>query len=183
MNTLVVNFSGRQSNGKGNCEQVGRYIIELLGEDSKLINYSTLNISPCNRCEYECLFNTPVQCRFSCDDLSSLYDAIQSSDFIYFIIPVYSDYPCSNYFTFRERGQGYFNDENYLEFSGKIIKFVIISNTGYYNVLNVIKNDFPNIHDDSILLLSSNDYGQKSKDGCLHSAAGVKEKIKHFIDT
>ena len=180
MDVLVVNFSGRISNGKGNGIGIGKFIIENFGNKSVLINYSDKEINSCNGCDYDCFYSRS-NCKYFNDDLVSLYDVILQFKHIYYIIPVYSDFPCSNYFAFRERGQCYFNDERYELYSDKQIKFIVLANTGYNNVQNIIKNDFPHTKDSHFLRLGSSDYGLKSADGNLMNNNDVRRKIRDFI--
>jgi hypothetical protein len=103
------------------------------------------------------------------------------SDLAVFVIPVYSEYPCSNYFIFRERSQSYFDDVKYERYLTLRKKFIIIANSGYLNAVNVIRNDFNDIDEKSILNLSSNTYRTKSVLGNLIEFEGVRTQIKEFL--
>ena len=64
-----------------------------------------------------------------------ILDAIVQSEMTYFILPNYSDYPCSNYFVFNERSQCYFQGkpkllDDYLKVPKRSI---VVSNTNTEN--------------------------------------------------
>ena len=178
MKILIINFSGRTKGGNG--EQIANFIYKtLINEEVSIINVSSLNISGCKNCSYECLNNSI--CRYINDDTVQLYDQILASDLIIHIIPVYSDYPCSNYFVFRERSQCYFNEETYDIYVKINKKFIIIANSGYDNTIGVIRNDFSSIYNSNILNISSNKYNTKSVYGNLMEYAEVREEVSKFI--
>jgi multimeric flavodoxin WrbA len=179
MKTLVVNFSGKISVGNG--ESIGRFICDASCHAPQLINYRDLRIHACSCCNYECFLDNN-HCRYITDDLVALYDSILCADKVFFIIPVYSDYPCSNYFSFRERSQCYFDETSFEKYQNLNIKFVVIANNGFENTVQVIHSDFPLLDDKTILQLSSERYNTKSINGDLLQYDDVRERILGFMD-
>lgn len=179
MQTLVLNFSGKA--GMGNGESLGRFICDSVTHGARLINYRDLRITACNRCNYEC-FKKNTHCRYIDDDLAPLYDDILSAGSVIFIIPVYSDYPCSNYFSFRERAQCYFDETSFEKYQNMNVKFIIIANTGYENVLQVIHSDFPSVDGKAVLQLSSEHYHTRSVNGDLLQYEDLRERIRRFME-
>ena len=176
--TTIVNFSGRSSDGNG--EKLSKFVNGLLEGKAGLINFSSLNVSGCNRCDYECLRRD--SCKYINDDVKKLYDILLKSDCIIFIIPVYCNYPCSNYFVFHERAQCCFNEENYDKYVSKPIKFIIIANSGYENVMGVLRDDFKKIAEEDVVVLGSRKYGTKSVNGDLIEYDEVKQEIRRLLD-
>lgn len=178
METLLLDFSGRSDGGNG--KKVMEYINSRLNSACKMLRICDMNIHPCNQCGYECLKNTP--CKYADDDIKYLYDEILSSDQIFFLIPVYADYPCSNYFVFHERAQSYFfNEDIYRKYLKKNIRFIILANNGFENVLRVLEDDFGQINIQNMLQLSSGEYHAKSVDGDLITYDAVQTKIKNWL--
>lgn len=178
MKTVVINFSGRFADGNG--EKLCAFVQNTLGLKTQVMKVASMNIHSCNKCDYECL-KSENACRYSSDDLFSMYDSILDSDLAVFIIPVYSEYPCSNYFVFRERSQGYFNDVNYQQYLNINKKFIILANNGYENTVNIIRSDFRDLDESCFLNLCSNHYNTKSVYGNLLEYEDVRKKIEDFI--
>lgn len=64
------------------------------------------------------------------------------SDVVFYVVPNYSDFPCSNFFIFNERGQCYFRGtekrmEKYLSVKKK---FIVVSNTGEDNFIRAFRD-------------------------------------------
>lgn len=135
MKILLINFSSRKL---GNCNSITKFIEDNLKDEIKSISFSSLSIKSCGDCNYEC-FNKRLDCPFISDDVYELYEEICKSDLVYFIIPNYCDYPCSNFFKFNERSLCYFSGmSNLLEKYESINKrYIVISNTEKDNFIKV----------------------------------------------
>ncbi|QSX06480.1 flavodoxin family protein [Sedimentibacter sp. zth1] len=180
MKIVIVNFSGKLKNGNG--EKISLYIKKLLCKNEvQIINFKQLNINSCNMCNYEC-FEKMSSCRYIDDDIKFVYDSLINADYNIYIIPIYSDYPCSNYFAFRERSQCYFDEVIYNKYSVIRKSFIIIGNSGFENTYNIVHNDYKDINRDSFLQLSSNKYSTKSINGDLITFDGIKLEISNFIN-
>ncbi len=125
-------------------------------------------------------FNGP----FIDDDIKSIYDGILNSNQVIFIIPIYSDYPCSNFFIFRERSQCIFNDEKiYLKYLKISKRFIIIGNTGIEQTTMILKNDFKDSFDSNYIAnIKSNDVGEKSTKGNLITYKEISQQIDILIN-
>lgn len=173
---ICVNFSGKQNNGNG--QKIAEHL-KCIFPKMKVLNFSDLDLHPCDKCNYECFYDK--KCPFYSDDAKKLYDEILSEEFLVFVIPIYSDFPCSNYFIFRERMQFYFTEELWCKFIKIKKKFIIIGNTGIKNVLEVLKNDYDFEYYKDILILSSNEYNEKSYFGNLLNHNDVLKRIDGFV--
>lgn len=132
MKRLILNFGGRK---EGNCQIITNTIFKLFKNDEiKILNFTELNIHPCNRCNYEC-FKSNDYCPYYHDDVKKIYNLIFEYDFIYYIVPNYCDYPCANFFIFNERSNCIFqNNEVLLDiYLSKRKKFIVISNSNEEN--------------------------------------------------
>lgn len=174
---ICLNFSGRITNGNG--REICNVVKEQFKTNVHIFNISNFNMHPCNKCSYECL--QKLNCPYESDDAKKLYDTLLAADIILFIIPIFGDYPCSNYFIFRERMQSYFNEANYERYEKIRKKFMVIGNTGYENVVSIIKNDYNISKTNDFLFLSSNDVHTKSVLGNLMNYPIMKEKVINFV--
>lgn len=178
MKETIINFSGRNN---GNCENITKIIqMNTSQNETKIYNFKEINIFNCNNCDYEC-FIDKNKCPYIIDDCIEIYNEILNSDIVYYIIPNYCDYPCSNFFIFNERSLCYFNDEEeLLEKYLKIKKkFIVISNTNEDNFEKIFS--YHTLDVPSILFLSTNKYDQKGIDGQLMNNKNAKKAILDFI--
>lgn len=77
--------------------------------------------------------------------------------------------------------QFYFNEANYERYEKIRKKFIVIGNTGYENVVSIIKNDYNISKANDFLFLSSNDVNTKSVLGDLMNYPIMKEKVINFV--
>ncbi|MBQ9837924.1 MAG: flavodoxin family protein [Oscillospiraceae bacterium] len=97
---LIITFSARDN---GNCAEIAKYLSN--GNDA-IVDFKRLHFHGCIDCSYECLEANP--CKYRDDDIYSLYARMSSYDKIVLIVPMYCGNPSSLYFTFNERGQDFF---------------------------------------------------------------------------
>ena len=185
MKLLMLYISWRIISGY--CTKIVRQISDCYKEGSKFeatkeISISTLNWDSCNKCEYEC-FNSAGDCRYIKDDVKRVYSEILNHDMTIFIIPVYSDYPCSNYFIFRERSQFVFDSNGiYEDFLSKKKKFIIISNTSDDDVIKVLKNDNKSIRNEDVFIVKTQDYNVKSVKGSITENRAFISNLDTFLN-
>jgi len=180
MAITIVNFSSRKD---GNCEK----ILELLANHFqkspvKTFSFCDKEIKGCGKCSnYNCFKND--SCSIN-DGLMQLFDDITNSEFAYFIIPNYCDFPCSNYFIFNERSCGYFNGKK--ELLDKYIKvkkkFIVISNSKNSNFKKILNYQIESFIEPSILFLSNDKFDCKSLDGNLLSKKAAVDLILNYAD-
>lgn len=179
MNTLIINFSSRSL---GNCEAIANVIKENSKEGVLIRTMAAMDIHPCGNCKYEC-FEERRKCPFIKDDIFQLYEDICSSDLVYYIVPNYSDYPCSNFFIFNERGQCFFTGKNDLYDKYESIKkmFIVVSNTEKENFIGAF--NYHSKEEPNILFLSSRAFNKSSIKRDLLDSEEAKIKILKFIST
>ena len=176
MKTVIISFSARKN---GNCAQIGKYIQKLV-QDPVLFEFSERSIHACGGCDYEC-FTDQTKCPYKDDMECEILDAIVQSEMTYFILPNYSDYPCSNYFVFNERSQCYFQGkpkllDDYLKVPKRSI---VVSNTNTENFSKALAYQTEQTPD--ILFLSAKHYGKKSIKGDLATSKEVLDDIAAFV--
>ncbi|MDU1348758.1 flavodoxin family protein [Clostridium butanoliproducens] len=183
MRALLLSFSGRKD--PGNCIKILEFIKREIAAkymDSFLLNITELKISPCLRCNYEC-FNKDLGCMIN-DDVEYVYKEILSSDILIMCVPVYSSAPPSIYFSLRERGQSFFKtDELFMKYANVKKLYIIIGKkiSGGMETIEILLNDDKNATDDDVLLLESNEFGQKSIEGNLINCDEVKNRVRDFL--
>lgn len=184
MNILLVSFSGRKESG--NCIKILEFIKNTLSEkniDCSLLNIVDLKINPCLGCNYEC-FNKELDCPIE-DDVKYAYNQIASSDLVIMCVPVYSSAPPSVYFAWRERSQCYFRTDDLFADYEKVKKLYIVIGkkiSGGNETIDILLNDDKNATRDDVLLLQSNEFGQKAIEGNLIKCNEVKNRINVFLE-
>lgn len=131
MKITIISFSGRAD---GNCSKVSSMIKEHYKNQAKIYKFSDFSINSCgNSCNNECISNKI--CPHKNDMEEKLIKEISESDVSYFVVPNYSDYPCSNFFIFNERFLSCtWNNEKLLEkYTKSTKKFIVISSSSSEN--------------------------------------------------
>ncbi|HOG01744.1 MAG: hypothetical protein BWY35_02153 [Firmicutes bacterium ADurb.Bin248] len=180
MKTCVIDFSARAN---GNCASIAEFILSQSGgSDAEVFHFSSIDINPCGKCNYEC-FKTREDCPYIEDDLCRIYESVMASGIAYFIVPNYCDYPCSNYFAFNERGQCFFqNREQILEkYLNKKKKFIVVSNTAKENFRTAFHYQVRENESPDILFISARHFKRNSIDGDLMTSGGAKSLLHDFM--
>jgi len=92
---------------QGDCLALASYLLSLLkerGHDTRLISFREMQVSPCNRCDYECLAPVP-----SCpvdDDVPHIWSQVWDSDAVIWSVPSYGGLPPASWIAFGQRLQG-----------------------------------------------------------------------------
>ncbi|MCL2461324.1 MAG: hypothetical protein FWF44_01550 [Defluviitaleaceae bacterium] len=181
MGAVIVNFSGRIGDGNGSA--IGEFIRRnIFSGGAELINFNSVSVHPCTGCGYECFYDHD-SCRYAGDDAVRIYEAVADAEMAVFIVPSYCDFPCSNYFAFKERAQCFCWSEKWQAYLDTRKKFVVIANSGFETISDVIKHGFSKVTDDDILLLRCLDYGSVSIKGNLMENERAGERIREFFDT
>lgn len=77
---LFISFSARKN---GNCDEVAKF---LANAEDKIVYFRNSYIHSCVNCNYECFSD---QCKYSDDDIYSLYDDMNNYQKIVLIVPMY----------------------------------------------------------------------------------------------
>jgi multimeric flavodoxin WrbA len=178
----IINFSARKN---GNCHDIAKIIEQSLVNkyDVTLYEMCDLNVSPCGKCRYEC-FITDNTCPYSEDDIKNIYSSINSSNFAYFVVPNYSDYPNAYFYIFNERSQSVFTHqppelyEQYLRVSKK---FVVVSNTEEENFAQAFKYHLPENCEAEILFIASKLFDKSSVSSGLMESEQARQLVIDFI--
>lgn len=177
MNILLLDFSPKRHDG--NCTSMARFLMRTYPEHTyTYVRLATEGIQPCGNCNYTCLKNPTYSCE-NRDGSWKIYALSEKADKIYYFIPIFSDYPNSYYFMFRERSQSVVND--YMFFYEKVKKrFVFVANTGKENLENIVMSE-PG-KDKSFIVMSTHDYGTKGIFGDLMNYVECQKKLKDFFE-
>ncbi len=171
---LIISFSARED---GNCGDIARSIAR---DEDEIIHYAGLQARGCSLCAYECFGGT---CPYRDDGVHALYQRMMEVDRVYLIVPMYGGNPSSLYFSFCERGQDFFRDEE--SWDAVLRRLYII---GVYGSQRETPDFLPCLnkwfagtaYTDRVLGLERHVYGQKMADSLLEEAA-VLRKIDDFI--
>ena len=177
---VIISFSGRKN---GNC----RHIAEIIKkhkeetENTSIAAFSELHVSPCGECDYECFRDT--NCPHHDDGLYELYELVCSCDIVYYVVPNYCDYPCSDFFVFNERSQCYFqkHPEGYPSYFKIRKKFIVISNTNIENFKKAFSIQVEEGTEPEILFLQAKSFGKVSLDGDLMTSVQARKQVIDFI--
>lgn len=173
----IVSFSSRKA---GNCDKTSNYIASNI-PNSTIFSFSEFDIHPCGGCHYEC-FTSREKCPYFADIEYTLIDTICHSEFAYFIIPNYCDYPCANFFIFNERSQCYFQGhpellDRYLDIPKK---FIVISNTGKEHFGEAFIQHTSSAPE--ILFIRPKSFGKVSIQGDLLPSEEVSKVLNQFLE-
>ena len=126
MKVLLINFSNRDF---GNCGTIANFVKDNLNDKVIIKSFSNMKVSSCGSCKCEC-FEENLKCPFVEDDVYELYKHICDSGLVYFIVPNYCDYPCSNFFKFNERSLCFFSGKKEMldKYESISKRFIVISN-------------------------------------------------------
>lgn len=175
-NVIIISFSSRK---QGNCDQIAEFL-SIMHDSVKIYRFSEFRLQPCGTCQYEC-FQKDETCPYSADREQDILDAICSSDVAYFVIPNYQDYPCSNFFIFQERMQGYFHvhPEHRKAFHRVKKRFLVISNTITENFHRIAQQY--GAAETDILILKSRKFGLSSIKDQIATTREVQLLIHEFV--
>lgn len=177
-NIVLIRFSSRE---KGNCAAISDEIRQLYCDDSVVQFTVDANVvQPCSNCNYECL--TP---NLSCPNISkeqaAVMKAVCGADLVYYIIPNYCGYPCSNFLVFNEKSVGFFNGDRTLmkQYMNTPKRFIVVSNTEgdqFINALQMQSKEKP-----EVLYMKTGKYGKKSIAGDIMESEAALNDLKAFI--
>ncbi len=179
MKIIIVNFSGRE---KGNCFEISQVVAGFHSADEvKCYNFCSLEVYPCGKCNYEC-FGRQSACPYQDDGVYKIYDDLTYSDFVYYVVPNYCDYPNANYFLFNERSQCYFQHRQELlnRYLAVPKKFIVVSNTGRDNFTQAFLYQVSEGVTPEILFLSARNYQKVSIAGDLMSSDEARRDVEKF---
>lgn len=176
--TCIISFSGRAG---GSCSNIAEELQRYRKGEAEVYDFSAFSISPCGHCRYQC-FQAGDQCPYFSDPVYAIYDAVVKSDFVWYIVPNYCDYPCANFFAFNERSQCYFQNHQELLDAYLAVrkKFVVVSNTGQENFQTAFRYHVPEGVNPDILFLSAKKFQKVSIHGDLMDSQEARQAVLRF---
>ncbi len=176
----LISFSGRAG---GNCGRIAGMLQQKYGEQAVLFDFSTLAVTPCGKCGYEC-FQAREDCPYFDDPEFAICTAIAESSLACFIVPNYCDYPCANFFAFNERSQCYFQHHQGLleQYLSVRKKFITVSNTGRDNFTAAFRYHVAEGTEPDVLFLSARQFHKTSIRGDLMDSPEARETALRFME-
>lgn len=175
----IINFSSHEN---GNGDKIVDYIKKVVqNAEMDVVKFSQEDIHGCGKCQYDC-FNEKQKCHYFSDSIAEVYRKIADSDFCYFIVPNYSGVPCSNYFIFRERSQGVWQDNGLWRRYAKTPKhFIVISTTNQSIFKELLKNEIDEGKTITIDFFNSQEVESKSTKGDLITYPYFQKRLKDIL--
>lgn len=187
MKICIINFSGRAG---GNGHGIAAFTAgELTGTgglmntcETEIIEFSGLTVQGCGSCSYEC-FRRGQACTHRGDDMWNVYMRTADADMCCFIIPNYNGHPCSNFYSFEERGQGIYLHarDTYEKYLSVPKKFIVISNTDASHFKLAFENCLAKDKEADILFLRAAEFHLPSTGSELISCVDARRKISRFL--
>ncbi len=170
MRISILSFSGR---AQGNCSQIADYLNEIYNNEANVYRFSDFTISPCGRCNHECMAGN--SCPHIDDMEVTLQEAVAESDLTYFIVPNYCGYPCSNFYVFNERCVCWTwgRQDRVDAYNAAKKKAIVVSNSEEDNFRLALS--YHGLDEEDILFLGSRTYGSP-----LMASEDAKATIRRF---
>lgn len=175
---VILNFSPRT---EGNCAKVCTFLQDYYNRTNVYTYTIKDSFRSCADCNYECLKSGP-ECPALTEDGKLVMDHICSSDLVYYVIPNFCGYPCSQYFAFNERSVGYFhlNANKMDRYMAVRKRFILISNSEseiFRDAMRQQTNEEP-----EILYLKAGKYGMESIRGDLMESVEARAELLDFLE-
>ncbi len=180
MKICILNYSFRKN---GNCAGISNYVATSLLQqfpDVSLISmdFPAVGDHRCGNCAYDCFEG---HCPYKADELQRIYEELLLSDMLISVVPVYSAFPCSNFFVLSERVQGAYDDSGFEKFDKLKNKYIFVGNNGDSAIKEIIRTSYHSFQDRDILFIRSHDVGERSIRGNLMDYEYYQEKIREFV--
>lgn len=175
-NVVILNFSPRID---GNCGKISDFLFDFHNRTN--VSAYHIDFTPCRGCNYECLTPGAV-CPLVDQQQKEVMQAACDADLVYFIVPNFCGYPCTNYFAFNERKVGFFNGDRALTQKYMSIekKFIVVSNTEGDNFRNALQQQTS--AEPEILYLKTGKYKKRSTAGDILDSQEAVADLTAFLE-
>jgi multimeric flavodoxin WrbA len=115
MKAIALVASARE---RGNCHDFAEFMLERLkrqGVEGELINFFDYQITPCQRCSYECVARfdpqrgTDEPCPIE-DDVRMIWEKSWQADILLLFVPTYGGLPPALWVAFSQRQQAFYRE-------------------------------------------------------------------------
>lgn len=132
MKAIALVASARE---RGNCYDFARFILDRFsgqGIETELVNFYDHEVTPCQRCEYECLQHLDPQkkMRSPCpidDDVRMIWEKTWASEILLLFVPTYGGMPPALWLAFSQRIQAFFREAPLEKLKKSVVSAVILS--------------------------------------------------------
>ena len=173
---VIFNFSPRN---EGNCGKISEFLSDFHNRTNVLAYH--MDFTPCRSCDYECLTPGAV-CPHVDAHQKEVMQAACDADMVYFIVPNFCGYPCTNYFAFNERKVGFFNGDRELtkQYMSVRKRFIVVSNTEGDNFRNALQQQ--TTEEPEILYLKTSKYRKRSTAGDILDSEEAIADLEAFLE-
>ena len=132
MKAIGLVVSARQ---RGNCYDIAEFVLRRLqvsGVETELVNFHDYQITPCQRCSYECIQHVdrhkgvdapcPIQ-----DDVRPIWEKTWAAEILFLFIPNYGGLPPALWFAFSQRLQGFYRQAPVERLKRSVVSAVILA--------------------------------------------------------
>jgi multimeric flavodoxin WrbA len=127
MKATALVISARQH---GNCYDFAQFVLKRLeadGLETELINFYDFQITPCQRCNYECIQHiNSEKCPIE-DDVRRIWEKTWVSEILFLFIPNYGGLPPAIWFAFSQRLQGFYREAPVEKLRQSVVSAVVLA--------------------------------------------------------
>ena len=132
MKAVALAVSARK---KGNCYDFAQFVLDRLVTnrvETELINFYDYQITPCQRCAYECLQHCDPEkgvdaaCPIE-DDVRTIWEKTWSSDILFLFVPTYGGMPPALWLAFSQREQAFFREAPGEQLKKSVVSAVVLA--------------------------------------------------------
>lgn len=132
MKAIALVVSAREH---GNCYDFAQFTLDRMasgGLETELINFYDYQITPCQRCTYECLHRLDPYKKVdsSCpidDDVRMIWEKTWSSEILLMFVPTYGGMPPALWLAFSQRSQAFFKEAPVEKLKKTVVSAVVLS--------------------------------------------------------
>ncbi len=115
---------------RGNCYDFAQFVLDRLQAndiETELVNFYDYKITPCQRCDYECLRkDSRIACPID-DDVRLIWEKTWASEILLLFIPNYGGLPPALWFAFSQRAQGFFREAPLEKLKQSVVSVVVLA--------------------------------------------------------
>ena len=138
MNALALVVSARK---RGNCHEFAEFVLEQLEQanvETELINFYDYQITPCQRCAYECLqrYDPKKSVDAPCpieDDVQAIWKMTWAADILLLFVPTYGGLPPALWTAFSQRAQAFPRDAPTEKLKNSVVSAVVLASPHWSN--------------------------------------------------
>ncbi|MGV8025997.1 MAG: flavodoxin family protein [Anaerolineaceae bacterium] len=132
MKAIALAVSARK---QGNCCDFAQFVLERIqaeGIETELVNFYDHQITPCQRCDYECIQRIdphkgkdalcPIQ-----DDVRMIWEKTWKSEILFIFVPNYGGMPPALWLAFSQRSQAFFRQAPIEKLKRSVVSAVILA--------------------------------------------------------